>query len=122
MKTTYSQITPYQTKDNSLIRELLHPAHHSVTNQSLAEAVVPPKSCTHLHRHHQSEEIYHITSGEGWVQLGDKEFPVQAGDSICIPPQTPHKIGNSSSSPLVILCCCAPPYSHADTEILDHPP
>ena len=119
MKTTYSSISPYQTKDGSLIRELLHPTHHNIKNQSLAEATVPPNSSTHLHKHNQSEEIYHITAGEGWMQLEDNEFKVQAGDSICIPPQTPHKIRNNKKSPLVILCCCAPPYSHTDTEILD---
>jgi len=119
MKTTYNSITPYKTKDGSQIRELLHPLHHSIKNQSLAEAIVPPNSCTHLHKHHQTEEIYHITAGEGWMQLGDKEFKVETGDSICIPPQTPHKIRNSEKSPLVILCCCAPAYSHTDTEILD---
>jgi len=119
MKTTYSDITPYQTKDGSLIRELLHPTHHNIKNQSLAEAIVPPNSSTRLHKHNQSEEIYHITAGEGWMQLGDKELKIQTGDSICIPPQTPHKIRNSEKSPIIILCCCAPPYSHTDTEILD---
>ncbi len=119
MKTRYNSITPYQTKDDSLIRELLHPAHHNVKNQSLAEATILPGCSTQLHQHHQSEEIYHITAGEGWMQLGDKELNIQAGDSICIPPKTPHKISNSEKSPLIILCCCAPPYSHADTEILN---
>jgi len=119
MKTQYSHITPYQTKDGSLIRELLHPTHHNIKNQSLAEAIVPPNSSTLLHKHHKTEEIYHITSGEGWMQLGNEEFKVQQGDSICIPPQTPHKITNSEKTPLVILCACAPAYSHTDTEIID---
>ncbi len=119
MKTRYNDIPPYRTKDGSLIRELLHPDHHGIANQSLAEATVPPKGSTRLHRHLRSEEIYHITSGEGWMQLGDSVFSVRAGDSICIPPQTPHKIRNSGHSPLVILCCCAPPYSHTDTEIME---
>lgn len=111
-------IEPYLTKDGSLIRELLHPDQHSVKNQSLAEATVPPGVTTHLHRHLRSEEIYHITAGCGVMQLGTAEFEVIAGDSVLIPPGTAHAIRNSGDDDLLILCCCAPPYRHEDTELL----
>jgi mannose-6-phosphate isomerase-like protein (cupin superfamily) len=108
----------YQTRDGSWIRELLHPDHHAVRNQSLAEAKVAPGVTTHLHRHRLSEEIYHITQGSGVIRLGAEEFTVQPGDSILIPPGTPHAIRNSGTEELLILCCCAPPYRHEDTELL----
>ena len=119
MKTQRDSITSYLTKDGSQIRELLHPDQHSINNQSLAEATVPPGVTTHLHRHLQSEEIYHITQGKGLMTLGDQQFSVVSGDSICIPPGTAHCIENDADIPLLILCCCAPPYAHADTELLD---
>jgi mannose-6-phosphate isomerase-like protein (cupin superfamily) len=118
LKSAKPRIPPYQTKDGSWIRELLHPDHHTVRNQSLAEAGVAPGVTTHLHRHRLSEEIYHITQGSGVMRLGAEEFPVQPGDSILIPPGTPHAIRNSGTEELLILCCCAPPYRHEDTELL----
>ncbi|WXG57540.1 MAG: cupin domain-containing protein [Candidatus Sedimenticola sp. (ex Thyasira tokunagai)] len=118
MKTQIKDRPAYLTKDGSEIRELLHPDHHSVTNQSLAEARIPAGVTTHLHRHHRSEEIYHITSGTGVMRLEDKVFSVTTGDSVLISPGTAHSITNNGKKTLVVLCCCAPAYSHEDTELL----
>ncbi len=68
MKTRLADIAPYLTKDGSEIRELMHPDQHGNRRQSLAEALVPAGKRTLLHRHLTSEELYHITSGEGWLQ------------------------------------------------------
>lgn len=119
MKTRYDDIPAYLTKDGSEIRELLHPDHHGLRNQSLAEATVPAGTRTLLHRHHRTEEIYHVTSGQGRMVLSDECFDVGPGDSILIPPGTPHCIESVGSAPLKILCCCSPAYSHEDTELLE---
>ncbi|MEW6116220.1 MAG: cupin domain-containing protein [Nitrospirota bacterium] len=119
MKTTYRKIKAYTTKDGSLIRELMHPTVHGNKRQSLAEAIIPAGKETVLHRHHLSEELYHITAGTGHMILGDEEFPVESGDTVLIPPKTPHKIRNTGNEPLKILCCCAPSYSHDDTELVE---
>jgi len=118
MKSRRDKVTPYITKDGSEIRELLHPDHHSVLHQSLAEATIPPGVTTYLHRHHRSEEIYHVTSGSGIMTLGDAQFPITIGDSIAIAPGTPHSVYNNGGGDLVILCCCSPAYSHEDTQLL----
>ncbi len=118
IKSSYPQTVEYLTKDGSIIRELMHPEQHGNCNQSLAEAQIPPGITTHLHLHRQSEEIYHIVRGLGVMVLGDEQFPVTMGDSICIPPGTAHSIKNSGDSNLVFLCCCSPAYSHADTELI----
>jgi mannose-6-phosphate isomerase-like protein (cupin superfamily) len=118
MKTTYGLVPAYTTKDGSEIRELMHPTLHGNRHQSLAEAVVAPGAATRLHRHHESEELYHITTGHGRMMLGDQHFAVWPGDTVCIPPGAPHCIENTGTEPLHILCCCAPPYAHDDTELL----
>ncbi|OGI43166.1 MAG: hypothetical protein A2V92_06945 [Candidatus Muproteobacteria bacterium RBG_16_65_31] len=118
MKTVYREVRPFVTKDGSEIRELMHPSVHGVRNQSLAEAMVAPGTTTRLHRHRRSEEIYHVTAGAGLMTLGSEEFPVTPGDTILVPPGTPHRIRNTGVEPLRILCSCAPPYSHDDTELL----
>jgi len=118
MKTRYIDVPAFITKDGSEIRELMHPSTHDSRAQSLAEATVAPSATTRLHRHRQSEELYHITAGRGRMTLGDESFDVGPGDSLCIPPGTPHCIANTGTVPLRILCCCAPAYAHDDTELL----
>lgn len=119
MRTRYLQIEAQPTRDGSLVRELMHPARHGNVNQSLAEALLEPGQVTLLHRHDQCEELYHVTEGEGRMTLGGERFDIAVGDTVVIPPGTPHRVKNTGDGPLRILCCCAPPYSHGDTEILE---
>ena len=118
MKTSYAQIPPFITKDGSVIRELMHPAQRGNRAQSLAEAIVAPGQTTALHRHGMSEELYHITAGEGSLTLGAEKVKVSPGDTVLIPAGTPHCIEASGAEALHILCCCSPAYRHEDTEIL----
>lgn len=121
IRTAHGEVPSYHTLDGSEIRELMHPAVHGNCNQSLAEARVPPGTETLLHLHRTSEELYSVLEGEGVMTLGDEIFPLAAGDTVCIPPGTPHRVGNTGPGVLKILCCCAPPYSHDDTQLLDEP-
>ena len=122
MKTKYQDITPYITKDGSVIRELMHPDIHGNRYQSLAEAIVAPGQSTSLHIHYQSEELYHITRGRGTLRLSSKLMEVSDGDTVCIHPGVAHQLINTGSAPLKLLCCCVPPYSHEDTELLADEP
>ncbi|WP_456472323.1 hypothetical protein [Methanocaldococcus sp.] len=64
IKTELDKIKEYVTKDNSIIKELLHPKiHGEEIKQSLALAIVKDK--TLLHKHNISEEIYFILEGKG---------------------------------------------------------
>jgi mannose-6-phosphate isomerase-like protein (cupin superfamily) len=117
----YADVPPYETKDGSTIRELAHPAIHGHRHQSLAEATVPPGTATRLHRHETSEEIYHVTAGHGTLVRGDDTIAVGPGDTVVIPPRTPHALRNDGPSPLRVLCACSPAYAHADTTLVDAP-
>jgi mannose-6-phosphate isomerase-like protein (cupin superfamily) len=119
MKTRHANIPAYITKDGSEIRELMHPDRHACRNQSLAEAVVPAGTRTLLHRHRETEELYHITAGEGLLTLGEEKMKVSPGDTALIPPGTPHCIEAIGAGPLRILCCCSPAYRHEDTELIE---
>ena len=116
-KSQYAAVPAYTTKDGSVIRELMHPDVQGNVQQSLAEALVPPGSVTHKHRHLRSEELYHFTHGAGHMRLEGEEFFVQAGDTVCIAPGQWHSLSNTGEQDLRLLCCCAPPYSHEDTEL-----
>jgi mannose-6-phosphate isomerase-like protein (cupin superfamily) len=119
MKTRLADVKPYITRDGSEICELMHPDVHGNRAQSLAEAVVPAGTRTRLHRHRETEELYHVTAGEGLLTLGDEQIKVSPGDTALIPPGTPHCIEATGSEALHILCCCSPAYRHGDTEILE---
>ena len=118
LHTSYNRVIPFITKDGSVIRELMHPATHGNRQQSLAEALLPAGGATLLHRHHHSEEVYHFTAGQGYMRMGDDEFRVSPGDTICIPPGTPHALINRGDEELRLLCCSSQPYSDEDTELL----
>ncbi len=118
MRSRYAELNSYTTKDGSTIRELMHPATHGNRQQSLAEATVPPGVTTELHLHKQSEEIYYIVAGAGEMTLGENTFNVAVGDTICIAPNTPHRIFNFKDTDLKFLCACSPAYSHEDTVLL----
>ena len=117
--TRTKDISAYITRDGSEIRELMHPAVQGNKAQSLAEATIQQGKQTHLHQHHNSEELYYITNGKGLMTLGVEQFEVTVGDTICIPPGTPHSIVNIGNDALRILCMCSPPYNHDDTELLE---
>lgn len=118
-KTSLAEIDSFITADGSTIRELMHPAAHGNHNQSLAEATITVGSITRLHKHTDSEELYHVTQGKGEMTLGDKKFTVEVGDTVCIQPGTVHQIKNIGENDLKILCCCSPQYSHNDTELIE---
>ena len=118
----YASVQAYVTKDGSKIRELMHPGVHGNINQSLAEATIPVRAKTLLHQHRLTEEIYHITQGTGLMTLGDEVFEVESGDTLCIPPGTPHCLENTGLIPLVLLCCCSPAYRHEDTFLISEFP
>jgi len=118
----YFEVTPYITKDGSKIRELMHPTVHGNAAQSLAEAMISAGKRTLLHRHHKTEEIYYVISGRGRMTLGDDLFPIKTGDTVCIPPGTPHRVEATAPTPLRLLCCCSPAYAHDDTELLEAAP
>ena len=118
-KTSLAEIDSFTTADGSAIRELMHPAVHGNRNQSLAEATLAAGSITRLHKHTNSEELYHVIQGKGEMTLGDKKFTVKVGDTICIQSGTAHQIKNIGEKDLKILCCCSPQYSHNDTELIE---
>ena len=118
MKTAYASVAAYVTKDGSQIRELMHPARHGNRAQSFAEAVVAPGAKTALHRHRETAEIYHITQGAGRMTLGEQQFAVIVGDTVCIAPGTAHCVECIGDVALKILCACAPAYADRDTELL----
>ncbi|WP_280155165.1 cupin domain-containing protein [Piscinibacter sp. XHJ-5] len=57
------------------------------------------------HFHHAQEEAFVVLSGEGTLRVAGEMLPIEAGDTIFIPPgpEYPHQIINTSSMPLQYL-------------------
>jgi len=45
-----------------------------------------------LHLHRRTTEIYVVLEGRGKVRVGKMAIPVEKGDVVKIPPNTPHKV------------------------------
>lgn len=99
----YASVPAYRTKDGSEIRELMHPSVHGNRAQSLAEATIPAGTRTILHLHHLTEELYHVTAGEGRMTLGAETFAVGIGDTVCIPPALHRGHRRGGAAPAVLL-------------------
>lgn len=117
-KTAYEETESHTAKVGSKTRHLFQPSAKIKAKQSLSEATIPLGSESLIHKHKKSEEIIHITEGVGLMTVEKNQFDIAFGDTICIPPGTPHGIKNTGGIPLKLLCCFAPPYSPNDVELL----
>jgi mannose-6-phosphate isomerase-like protein (cupin superfamily) len=117
IRSAHRDAPAYETRDGSLIRELMHPDVHGNCRQSLAEATLSPGRTTFIHRHGRAEEIYYVLQGEGLITVDDEKQPVGRGDAVLIPPGSWHCITNTGAIELVFLCCCSPAYQHDDTQL-----
>jgi uncharacterized cupin superfamily protein len=81
--------------------------------------VVPPgKRAYPFHRHHVSDELFYILSGNGEVRLDQRTLPIRAGDLIANPAGAEaHQIVNTGREELRYLAI-----SDIDTvDVIDYP-
>jgi mannose-6-phosphate isomerase-like protein (cupin superfamily) len=59
-------------------------------------------------RHQLAVEMFFVLKGEGIASCDGKIVPIQAGDSILVPPTGTHEIENTGSGRLYALCLMVP--------------
>ena len=64
---------------------------------------VKPGARLSLQRHAHRGEHWVVVTGTADVVCGDNEVKLNRGEHIHIPPQTNHRLGNSSDAPLAII-------------------
>ncbi|CDP51198.1 Auxin-binding protein, putative [Devosia sp. DBB001] len=81
--------------------------------------VVPPgKTSMPFHRHHTSDEMFFILSGEGEYRFGDDRIPVRAGDCLGAPAAgAAHQLINTGSEPLRYLAVS----NNTNAEVIEYP-
>ena len=64
------------------------------TTSEVFVVVMEPGESPPLHKHDDTEQIFHVMQGEGTLYIGqeEKSFPVKPGDVVRIPPHTLHRI------------------------------
>jgi mannose-6-phosphate isomerase-like protein (cupin superfamily) len=61
-----------------------------------------------LHVHHGEDELFYVLEGEYLIQVGDKQFPLKAGDCVLGPRGVPHAWAYVGSSMGRLLLSYAP--------------
>ncbi len=64
---------------------------------------VQPRGHTPFHKHDWEHEVY-VLEGEGFVKYQDREYPIQPGDAVFVPPNQQHQFRSTESSRLRFLC------------------
>lgn len=62
-----------------------------------------PEQQNSLHRHPIADEIVFCWEGEGIVVVGNEHDPFKAGDTVLVPPDTPHGYLNTSQNRRMIV-------------------
>jgi mannose-6-phosphate isomerase-like protein (cupin superfamily) len=65
---------------------------------------VPGETPRGSHHHSDFEECIYVLSGRGTTFAETGEYPLEAGDTILIPPGEKHVTRNTGSEPLMLLC------------------
>lgn len=68
-----------------------------------------PKGYVAPHSHKVQEQIYHIQSGEGLMELDGERHVVGPQDTIYVPPGVVHAIHNTGLSDLIFYVITSPP-------------
>ncbi len=64
---------------------------------------VKPGERLSLQRHSRRSEHWVVVCGTADVVCGERELRLSAGEHIHIPPETNHRLGNSSNQPLTLI-------------------
>jgi mannose-6-phosphate isomerase-like protein (cupin superfamily) len=65
-------------------------------------------------RHQWAVEMFFILKGEGRATCDGKTLPIQAGDSLLVPPTGTHRIENTGQTRLYALCIMVPNENFAE--------
>jgi len=91
------------------------------TNVAFSTQDMPPGSGIAVHRHDRTEEILFIHSGEATLIIGEDRVPVEAGDTVWVPPGTYHGLENPDSRVQVLGVVTPPGLDQAFREMFWHP-
>lgn len=84
--------------------------HKLSSDEHASQFLIFIKKEVPLHIHKTHTETVYVVAGEGEMTLGDKRFPIKAGDFVKIDENTPHGVVVTSSEPLKVLSVQTPEF------------
>lgn len=92
---------------------------HLLKNEALSviEEQMAPGAGEQLHFHYKAQQLFYILSGEAGFEINQEHYHLHAGETLHIPPGTPHRILNNGGANLRFIVISSPP-SHADRKNL----
>lgn len=103
----WSQLSEFYTREGCYITEIINCG--KLPEFSVAMARVQPGVITETHTLRDTDEVYHVISGSGEIELGGEIIGlVEEKDSVFIARNTTQRIRNIGNQDLVFLCICVP--------------
>lgn len=104
-------IASFIAKDNTIIKELLHPHKESIDlAYSLAEGSLGTQKNSVNHQLIGHSETYFFLSGQGEIVVEGECKIVCPGTIIHVPPSAKQYLINTGKSDLKFLCIVSPPW------------
>ena len=79
------------------------------TSMTVGVATIGVGKSNPLHRHPNCDEVLHVIQGHIMHRVGDKEYEMQAGDTVTIPEGTLHSARNIGTQDAVLLISFSSP-------------
>ncbi|MCS6812974.1 MAG: cupin domain-containing protein [Cyanobacteria bacterium] len=98
------RISPQDTNRLAIVFDPSH-AHQSLT---ICVEIFDVGGKTPPNRHQLAVEMFFVLKGTGLATCDGKTVPIQAGDSVLVPPTGTHMIENTGSDRLYALCIMVP--------------
>ncbi|MDQ8187765.1 cupin domain-containing protein [Pelagicoccus sp. SDUM812002] len=109
-----SDCPDYVAPDLAVAKEFMSPRMSGLKNLSIALITIPSGVTVKKHYHLNSEEVYHIVSGEGIMYLDGDDERMRTGDAVSIKVGQWHSVRNDTAEPLVMIVTCAPAWDPED--------
>ncbi|MEM5500430.1 cupin domain-containing protein [Ahrensia kielensis] len=92
----------------ALSKALAHPTTTGSHSLDYRISTYQPMAYVERHVHDVQEQVYHILSGEGLMELNDEKRVVRKNDVIFIAPGTAHSIVNTGLDDLTFIVATTP--------------
>ncbi len=119
LKVRLTDRSEFPAGDDTILRELLHPAKHLVRiGYSVAHGRLAPGRRSKRHRLAGSE-VYYFISGQGRMAIDDATVPIEEGSVIYVHPGETQSLENTGSTAIEFLCLVDPAWRIEDETILE---
>ena len=98
---------PLHTK--SLTKNLITPENTETANISLRLFRMDPGGSAEPHAHKKVEHIFYMINGQLLLTCNGKNYILNSGDAIHIPPGVQHSAKNTTNQPAILIVINIPP-------------